>query len=67
MQAKDGNNLEAQKKELRKNGAEEIYSDTFSGSKAHRPELDRLLDKLQEGDKLIITKLDRIATTVSSG
>ncbi len=67
MQAKDGNSLEAQKKLLKKNGAEKIYSDTFTGTKSHRPELDKLLDKLEQGDKLVITKLDRIARSVSQG
>lgn len=67
MQARDGNSLEAQEKLLRENGAEEIYSDAFTGTKAHRPELDLLLDKLQTGDKLIITKLDRIARSASQG
>ena len=66
-QAKDGNSLEAQEKLLKENGAEEIYSDTFTGTKAHRPELDKLLDKLQPGDKLVITKLDRIARSTSQG
>lgn len=67
MQARDGNSLEAQEKALKENGAEEIYSDAFTGTKAHRPELDRLLDMLQAGDKLIITKLDRIARSASQG
>lgn len=66
-QARDGNSLEAQEKLLKENGAEEIYSDAFTGTKAHRPELDRLLDKLQPGDKLVITKLDRIARSASQG
>lgn len=66
-QAKDGNSLEAQKKLLKENGAEEIYSDAFTGTKAHRPELDKLLDKLQQGDKLVITKLDRIARSAAQG
>ena len=66
-QAKDGNSLEAQEKLLKENGAEEIYSDAFTGTKAHRPELDKLLDKLQPGDKLVITKLDRIARSASQG
>ena len=67
MQARDGNSLEAQKRLLKENGAEEIYSDAFTGTKAHRPELDRLIDKLQPGDKLVITKLDRIARSASQG
>lgn len=66
-QAKDGNSLEAQEKLLKENGAEEIYSDAFTGTKAHRPELDKLLDKLQPEDKLVITKLDRIARSASQG
>ena len=67
MQARDGNSLEAQENALKENGAKEIYSDAFTGTKAHRPELDRLLDKLQSGDKLVITKLDRIARSASQG
>lgn len=67
MQARDGNSLEAQERLLKENGAEEIYSDAFTRTKAHRPELDRLLDKLQPGDKLVITKLDRIARSASQG
>lgn len=67
MQAKDGNSLEAQKQLLKENGAEEIYSDAFTGTKAHRPELDKLLAVLQSGDKLVITKLDRIARSASQG
>ncbi len=67
MQAKDGNSLEAQEKLLKENGAEEIYSDAFTGTKAHRPELDKLLARLQAGDKLVTTKLDRIARSASQG
>ncbi len=67
MQAKDGNSLEAQKQLLKENGAETIYSDAFTGTKAHRPELDKLLAVLQPGDKLVVTKLDRIARSASQG
>ena len=66
-QAKDGNSLEVQEKALKENGAEIIYSDAFTGTKAHRPELDKLLAKLESGDKLIITKLDRIARSAAQG
>lgn len=66
-QAKDGNSLEGQKTELREAGAEIIFSDAFTGTKAHRPELDKLLSQIQEGDKLIVTKLDRIARSVTQG
>lgn len=67
MQAKDGNSLEVQEQLLKENGAEKIYSDAFTGTKAHRPELDKLLAALQSGDKLVVTKLDRIARSASQG
>lgn len=66
-QAKDGNSLEAQEKALRENGAVEIYADAFTGTKAHRPELDKLLEVINDGDKLIVTKLDRIARSATQG
>ncbi len=67
MQAKDGSSLEIQERLLRENGAEKIYADAFTGTKTHRPELDRLLSKFQAGDKLVVTKLDRIARSASQG
>ena len=67
MQAKEGNSLEVQEQLLKENGAEKIYSDAFTGTKAHRPELDKLLAVLQAGDKLVVTKLDRIARSASQG
>ena len=66
-QARDGNSLEAQINSLKEAGAEKIFSDVFSGSKNHRPELDKLLKIIKSGDTLIITKLDRIARSVMNG
>ena len=66
-QAKDGNSLEAQEKQLRENGAEVIYRESYTGTKKHRPELDKLMSVLQEGDTLIVTKLDRIARSTRDG
>lgn len=64
-QAKDGNSLEAQEQQLRENGAENIYIESFTGTKIERPELDKLLNQIQSGDTLIVTKLDRFARSVS--
>ena len=64
-QAKDGNSLEAQEKQLKENGAEKIYVESFTGTKLERPELDKLLNQIQDGDTLIVTKLDRFARSVS--
>ena len=66
-QAKDGNSLEAQESLLRENGATEIYKDVFTGTKSHRPQLDNLLKRIQPGDKLVVTKLDRIARSAADG
>lgn len=66
-QAKDGNSLENQEHQLKENGATEIYSDSFTGTKMDRPELDKLLSKLERGDTLIVTKLDRIARSMTQG
>ena len=66
-QAKDGNSLEAQEKALRESGANEIYVDAFTGTKTDRPEFDKLMDKIQKGDTLIVTKLDRFARSMTQG
>lgn len=64
---KDGNSLEGQEQLLKANGATEIYSDSFTGTKIERPELDKLLSILKEGDTLIVSKLDRVARSLSQG
>ncbi len=66
-QAKDGNSLEAQEKLLKENGAEKIYTDSFTGTKTERPEFSKLVKVLQSGDKLIVTKLDRVARSAAQG
>lgn len=66
-QAKDGNSLEAQTKALKEAGATTIYADAFTGTKTDRPEFDKLLKKIKEGDTLIVTKLDRFARSMSQG
>jgi DNA invertase Pin-like site-specific DNA recombinase len=45
---------------LEQNGAVEIYKDKYTGTKMHRPEFDKLMDLLKDGDTLIVTKLDRL-------
>lgn len=66
-QALDGNSLEVQERELKAHGAKKIFSDSFTGTKRHRPELDKLLALLQPGDTLIVTKLDRVARSTIQG
>ena len=64
-QARDGNSLDAQQAALTAAGAEKIYTDTFTGTKMDRPEWDRLRAQLRRGDVLIVTRLDRLARSVS--
>lgn len=66
-QAKDGNSLETQENALRSAGATVIYADAFTGTKTHRPELDKLIVVMQSGDTLAVTKLDRIARSATQG
>ena len=66
-QERDGNGLEAQERVLREHGAEVIYKDSFTGTKKHRPELDKLLSVIKEGDTLVVVKLDRIARSTIQG
>lgn len=66
-QAAYGNSLAGQEEQLRSAGCEEIYHDSFTGTKMDRPEFTALLAKLTEGDRLVVTKLDRFARTASGG
>ncbi|MBQ2905995.1 MAG: recombinase family protein [Peptococcaceae bacterium] len=62
-----GNSFEEQERLLRKNGATELYQDAFTGTRTDRPNFTILLNKLQEGDTLVITKLDRFARNTAEG
>lgn len=55
-----GNSMVDQVTVLEQNGAVEIYKDKYTGTKMHRPEFDKLMDLLKDGDTLIVTKLDRL-------
>lgn len=67
VQARDGNSLASQTRSLREAGAEEIFCDSFTGTKMERPEFDKLKSLLSPGDKLIVTKLDRFARSAAQG
>lgn len=64
-QAKDGNGIEAQINILREHGATKIYTDSFTGTKIDRPEFDKLMKEVEQGDVLVVSKLDRFARSVS--
>ena len=46
---------------MRAAGAEKVYRETASGAKTDRAQLRRVLDQLDAGDVLMVTRLDRLA------
>ena len=52
--------IDRQKRELKKMGADEIYFEYESGAKMDRPELNKLLKHIKPGDVLISTEISRI-------
>lgn len=57
-------NLDGQRDALKAAGAERIFADKITGTARSRPELDRLLDQLREGDVITVTKYDRLARSL---
>jgi DNA invertase Pin-like site-specific DNA recombinase len=57
----DGQSVTAQVAELRKHGAGKVFREVASGAKTDRAQLRRLLDQLDAGDVLLVTRLDRLA------
>lgn len=60
----DEQNLDAQTDALRSAGAERIFADRITGTARRRPELDRMLDQLREGDVVVVSKYDRLARSL---
>ena len=57
-----GQDLQSQITRLNQEGCEIIYSEKITGTaNAQRTEFQRLLDVLEDGDTLVVTKLDRFA------
>ena len=59
-------NEDLQTDALRKVGFERIYADHSSGTKASRPQLDRMLEVLRESDTVVVWKLDRLGRSVQN-
>ncbi|MCR5008542.1 MAG: recombinase family protein [Oribacterium sp.] len=63
----NGNSLEEQRQKLQEEGCEIIVEEQYTGTTTSRPEFDELLKKLQPGDRLVVTKMDRFARSASEG
>lgn len=62
-----GQDLQVQLNALKDEGCEKIYSEKFTGTKADRPQFQALLQTLEAGDTLVVTKLDRLARNTREG
>ena len=49
---------------LHREGCDETFVEVQSGANRKRPELDKLLAKLREGDTLLVVKLDRLSRSL---
>ena len=54
-------NLDWQVDRLKKEGCERIYQEKVTGTKAERPELNRMLDTLRKGDTVEVCELTRLS------
>ncbi|ATP92860.1 resolvase [Bacillus altitudinis] len=59
--------LEVQIIALEKEGCDNIYSERITGTKSERPQLQKVLSIIKEGDTLVVTKLDRLARNTVEG
>jgi DNA invertase Pin-like site-specific DNA recombinase len=57
----DGQSLASQDAKLHEAGCAKVYAERISGARSHRPELAKLLRRLEPGDVLMVTRLDRLA------
>ena len=57
----DGQSVDAQVRQLTKAGCKKVFREVASGAKTDRAQLRRLLDVLDAGDVLTVTRLDRLA------
>ncbi len=57
----DGQSLASQDAQLRAAGCVQVFAEKVSGAKTDRRELARALKQLDEGDVLVVTRLDRLA------
>src|ERR1700730_9593849 len=57
----DGQSVDAQIRQFRAAGAGKVFREVASGAKTDRVQFRRLLDQLDAGDVLTVTRLDRLA------
>jgi DNA invertase Pin-like site-specific DNA recombinase len=56
----ESQNLDRQIDALEKYGVNQIYNEKMTGTKRDRPELNKMIDRMTEGDTVVIESLSRI-------
>ena len=59
-------NLDRQKDALEKYGIDRLYCEKMSGTKKSRPELDRMMHEIEDGDTIVIESLSRLGRSVKN-
>ena len=62
-----GNSLAEQRQQLIDKGCDEVIEEQYTGTARERPKLNALLTRLNAGDTLMVTKLDRLARSATDG
>ena len=62
--SKHEQSLDLQKDALKDAGCDKIYTDIASGAKEDRPQLQKLLSYIREGDTLVVWRLDRLGRSL---
>jgi len=60
----DEQSKDAQLDALSDAGCERVYQESFSGKSRKRPELERMIDTLREGDIIVVQRLDRLGRSL---
>ncbi|NBB49773.1 recombinase family protein [Rhizobium sp. CRIBSB] len=58
--------LDAQLRDLTEAGCSKVFQEQVSSVDTKRPELERVLEYVREGDTLVVTKLDRLARSMAN-
>lgn len=64
----DNNSLEQQEQEIKRHYSDaKIFREQHTGSTTHRPIFEEMVNQMRDGDKLVVTKLDRLARNATEG
>jgi DNA invertase Pin-like site-specific DNA recombinase len=62
----ESQNLDRQLDALKKYGVDHIYNEKMTGTKRDRPELTKMLDRMTEGDTVVIESLSRLGRSTKN-